>query len=133
MPIESRRSTAWWRRRQSPVPERSVRIVFVSGPDAETLQSMGRVLVEEGLAACVNVFPGITSVYRWEGETRVEPECMAMIKTTEGCVQAVRLRVADLHPYDVPEFVAVKVAEGSPAYLRWVRESVTDGSGDGEA
>ena len=56
-----------------------------------------------------------------------------MIKTTEGCVQAARLRVAELHPYDVPEFVAVEVAEGSPAYLRWVRESVTDGSGDGEA
>ena len=113
--------------------ERAVRVVFVTGPDADTLESVGRALVEEGLAACVNVFPGIRSVYRWDGETRVEPEALAMIKTTEGCVQAARLKIADLHPYDVPEFLAVEVAEGSPAYLRWVRESVTDGSGDGEA
>ena len=113
--------------------DESVRIVFVTGPDAETLQSIGRVLVEEGLAACVNVLPGVTSVYRWEGETRVDPEAMAIVKTTEARVQAARLRVGELHPYDVPEFVAVDVAEGSPAYLHWVRESVTDGSGDGEA
>ena len=113
--------------------EESVRIVFVTGPDAETLQSIGRVLVEEGLAACVNVLPGVTSVYRWEGETRVDPEAMAIVKTTEARVQAARLRVGELHPYDVPEFVAVDVAEGSPAYLHWVRDSVTDGSGDGEA
>jgi periplasmic divalent cation tolerance protein len=115
------------------VLEPSVRVVFVTGPDAETMEAIGRSLVEEGLAACVNVLPGVTSVYRWDGETRVDPEALAMIKTTEGCVQAARLRVAELHPYDVPEFVAVKVAEGSPAYLRWVRESVMNGSGDGEA
>lgn len=106
---------------------------MVTGPDAETLQSIGSVLVEEGLAACVNVVPGITSVYRWEGETRADPEGLAIIKTTEDCVQAARLRVAELHPYDVPEFIALEVAEGSPAYLRWVRESVTKGNWDGEA
>lgn len=113
--------------------EPEVRVVFVSGPDAAMLESVGRVLVEEGLAACVNVIPGITSVYRWEGETRVDSEALALIKTTEDCVQAARLRVSELHPYDLPEFVAVEVAEGSPAYLRWVRESVTKGSGDVEA
>jgi periplasmic divalent cation tolerance protein len=115
------------------VTERAIRVVFVTGPDADALESIGRALVEEGLAACVNVLPGIRSVYRWDGETRVDSEALAMIKTTENCVQAARLRVTELHPYDVPEFVAVEVAEGSPAYLRWVRESVTDGSGDGEA
>jgi periplasmic divalent cation tolerance protein len=115
------------------VAEPEVRVVFVSGPDAAMLESVGRVLVEEGLAACVNVIPGITSVYRWEGETRVDSEALALIKTTEDCVQAARLRVSELHPYDLPEFVAVEVAEGSPAYLRWVRESVTKGSGDVEA
>lgn len=113
--------------------DESVRLVFVTGPDTDTLQSIGRVLVEESLAACVNVLPGVTSVYRWEGQVRADAEAMAIIKTTEARVQAARLRVAELHPYDVPEFVAVDVAEGSPAYLRWVRESVTNGSGDGEA
>ena len=107
--------------------------MFVSGPDAGTLESIGRVLVEERCAACVSVIPRVTSVYRWEGETRIDPEALAIIKTTEDRVQAVRLRVAELHPYDVPEVIAVEVAEGSPAYLQWVRESVTKGRGDVEA
>jgi len=115
------------------VPEAGVRVIFVTGPEADTLQSIGRVLVEEGLAACVNVLPGITSVYRWEGETRADREALALIKTTEDRVEATRLRVMELHPYDVPEFIAMEVAEGSPAYLRWVRESVTRGNRDGEA
>jgi periplasmic divalent cation tolerance protein len=115
------------------VPEAGVRVIFVTGPEANTLQSLGRVLVEEGLAACVNVLPGITSVYRWEGETREDQEALALIKTTEDRVDATRLRVMELHPYDVPEFIAMEVAEGSSAYLRWVRESVTRGNRDGEA
>jgi len=114
------------------VPERGVRVVLVTGPDPATLESIGRALVEEGLAACVNVIPGVTSVYRWEGETRADSEALAMIKTTEDCVQAARIRVAELHPYEVPEFVALEVAEGSPAYLRWVRESVLTGGDDGQ-
>jgi len=114
------------------VPERGVRVVLVTGPEPATLETIGRVLVEEQLAACVNIIPGVTSVYRWEGEIRADSEALAVIKTTEDCVQAARLRVAELHPYDVPEFVALEVVEGSPAYLQWVRESVATGGGDGQ-
>ncbi len=114
------------------MPERGVRVVLVTGPEPATLESIGRVLVEERLAACVNIIPGVTSVYRWEGEIRADSEALAVIKTTEDCVQAARLRVAELHPYDVPEFVALEVVEGSPAYLQWVRESVATGGGDGQ-
>lgn len=113
--------------------EPAVRAVFVSGPDSATLESIGRALVDERLAACVNIIPAVTSVYRWQGETRADAEALAIIKTTEDRIRAVGLRVADLHPYDVPEFIAVEVPEGSPAYLQWVRESVTEGSGDVEA
>ena len=115
------------------MPETGVRVIFVTGPEADTLQSIGRVLVEEGLVACVNVIPGLTSVYRWEGETRADQEALALIKTTEDRVEATRLRFMELHPYDVPEFIAMEVAEGSPAYLRWVRESVMRGNRDDEA
>ncbi len=114
------------------MPERGVRVVLVTGPEPATLESIGRVLVEERLAACVNIIPGVTSVYRWEGEIQADSEALAVIKTTEDCVQAARLRVAELHPYDVPEFVALEVVEGSPAYLQWVRESVATGGGDGQ-
>lgn len=106
--------------------------MFVTGPEAGTLESIGRVLVEERLAACVNVIRDVTSVYRWDGRLRVDAEALAIVKTTEDQVQAARLRVAELHPYDMPEFVAVEVAEGSPAYLEWVRDSVTQGERDGE-
>jgi len=115
------------------VPERDVRLIFVTGPDAGTLEAIGRSLVEERLAACVNVLPGVTSVYRWEGEVNVESEAVAIVKTTEERVDAVRERVEDLHPYDVPEIVSVEVSEGSPAYLRWVRGSVAVGEPDVEA
>lgn len=114
------------------MPERGVRVVLVTGPEPATLESIGRVLVEERLAACVNIIPGVTSVYRWEGEIRADSEALAVIKTTEDRVQAARLRVTELHPYEVPEFVALEVVEGSPAYLQWVRESVATGGGDGQ-
>ena len=61
------------------MPERAVRVVLVTGPDSDTLESIGHALVEEGLAACVNVVPGIKSVYRWDGETRVDSEALAII------------------------------------------------------
>lgn len=113
--------------------EPAVLVVFVTGPDAATLETIGRVLVDERLAACVNVLPGITSVFRWEGAVNVDSEALAIIKTTDDRVEATRRRVAELHPYNVPEFVAVGVVQGAPAYLRWVRESVTMGSRDVEA
>lgn len=113
--------------------EPEVRIVFVTGPEAGSLETLGRSLVEERLAACVNVFTGISSVYRWEGEVQTDSEAIAMIKTTEDRVPALRKRVTDLHPYDVPEFLAVTVTEGSPAYLSWVRDSVRRGEPDVEA
>ncbi len=108
-----------------------VRVVLVSGPDAATLEVLGRALVAERLAACVNVIPGVTSVYRWEGDVQVDAEALAVIKTTEEAVEAAQRRVAELHPYDVPEFVALEVTGGLPSYVRWVRESVEDATANG--
>lgn len=112
--------------------EPDVRIVLVTGPDAAVLESIGRVLVEERLAACVNVIPGVTSVYRWEGAVQADSEAVAMIKTTQARVADTRSRIVTLHPYDVPEFVVLDVSYGSPEYVRWVRESVGIGGPDVE-
>lgn len=101
-------------------------VVFVSGPDRETLVRIGRALVEQGLAACVNVLPEVTSVYRWEGEMSVDGEALAMVKTTRERVPAVCGRVAELHPYDLPECIALDVVAGSQRYLGWVQESVQE-------
>lgn len=105
----------------------AVFVVFVTGPDRETLRDLGRRLVEERLAACANVWDGIDSVFRWRGEVQEEREALALLKTTGGRLEALRGRVAELHPYDEPEFLALAVDTGSPSYLAWVVDSVASG------
>jgi len=92
-------------------------------PDTSTAEHIARVLVEDRLAACVNLLPGVRSVYRWEGEVAVDDEVLLMIKTTQDRLPALRDRLVALHPYDVPELVAVTVADGLPAYLRWIADA----------
>ncbi len=101
---------------------------LVTGPDRETLLRIGRALVEERLIACLNVVDGVTSVYRWEGETQQDTEVLGILKTTPGCVAAVAKRVVELHPYDVPEVLFLDVSGGSENYTAWVRASVANGS-----
>lgn len=87
---------------------------------------LARTLVEEGLAACVNVLPPMQSVYRWKGAVEVDTEQQLVIKTTSAGVAALETRLRALHPYELPEFL-VLTAEGSARYLQWIAESVQDG------
>lgn len=104
-----------------------VRIVYVTAADEAEGARIARVLVGESLAACVNIVPGVRSVYRWEGAIEEAEEAMLAIKTTAGRLEALDRRVRELHSYDLPEVVAVTVAGGSDAYLGWVRRSVGGG------
>lgn len=95
-------------------------------PDAETAARIARALVEERLAACVNRLPGVASTYRWQGEIHEDAEVLLVIKTTRERFDALRDRLAELHPYEVPELVAFEIADGLPAYLEWLaRETAT--------
>ena len=87
---------------------------------------LARTLVEERLAACVNLLPSMTSTYAWQGRVEQEREQQLVIKTAASRVAALEARLKELHPYEVPEFLVIPIAGGSEAYLRWVRES-TDG------
>lgn len=107
-------------------PGEGTLLVLVTGPDRETLAGMGRRLVNERLCACVNVLPGLTSIYRWEGAVEEEPEALALLKTTRGRLGDAEARVRELHPYDEPEFLAFDVEAGSPSYLAWVAQSVKE-------
>jgi periplasmic divalent cation tolerance protein len=107
------------------VPD-EVCLVFVTGPDRESLVRIGRALVDERLAACVNVLPEVTSIFRWEGDIDVTGEALAMLKTTRDRFGQVCRRVSELHPYDLPECIAVPVAAGSERYLSWVRQCVQE-------
>ena len=97
--------------------------VFTTWPDLETARTAARTLVEEKLAACGNIVPGVESIYRWEGKVETGAEVLVIFKTTVGSYPALEARVRTLHPYEVPEVLAVRVADGLPAYLRWVEES----------
>lgn len=89
-------------------------------PDADTAAKIARTLVEERLAACVNRVPGIQSTWRWQGEIHEDPEVLLVIKTTRERFDALRTRLVELHPYEVPELVALDIADGLPAYLDWL-------------
>jgi len=99
-----------------------VLVVFVMAPPGEGAVTLARALVEERLAACVNLIPGARSVYRWEGTVRDEPEQLLLIKTTAERYAALEARVRALHGYQVPEIIAIPVDRGHATYLAWVQE-----------
>ncbi len=95
-------------------------VCLVTAPGAEEARSLGRALVEERLAACCSIVPGIVSIYRWEGKVEEDSEALCIIKTRKALFGALRDRVVELHGYDVPEVIALDVADGSRAYLEWL-------------
>lgn len=93
--------------------------------DADAAE-FARTLVDERLAACVNLLPAMESVYRWEGKIEFEAERQIVIKTSRDRVSALWDRVRELHPYEVPEFVVIPIVDGNEAYLRWIGDSTSD-------
>jgi periplasmic divalent cation tolerance protein len=98
-------------------------VVLVTCPNRRTAETIGRTLVEERLAACANVVPGLTSIYRWQGKICRDSEVLVLLKIRRSCFPALARRVRQLHPYSVPEIVALPIVLGSPTYLAWVAES----------
>jgi periplasmic divalent cation tolerance protein len=102
--------------------------VLSTAPSVDVAERIAHALVEERLAACVNVLEGVTSIYRWKGEVEKEREVLMVLKTTAESVEDLCLRLVELHPYEVPELLALDVATGHVPYLDWVRSEV---GGDG--
>lgn len=100
-------------------------VVLCTFPDLDQARQIGAVLVERQVAACVNLLPGIESIYRWEGKIERAGEVLAVIKTTRYPDLETTLR--ELHPYEVPEILALPIATGLDAYLRWLAESCRGG------
>ena len=97
-----------------------VLVVLVTAPGADEAARLARTLVEERLAACGNVLPGLRSIYRWKGEVQDEGEALLLLKTTRQRFPALRDRILALHPYEVPEVLALPAEAGSEEYLAWV-------------
>jgi len=102
----------------------TVLLCYCTCPDAASAQALARALVDERLAACVNRVPGVRSTYRWQGEVIDDGEELLLIKTTAARLPALKARLPQLHPYEVPELVAVPVADGHDTYLDWVRAQI---------
>jgi len=104
--------------------------VVLSTIAPEAAESLASKLIDERVAACVNILPGVTSIYRWEGEVHRDSESLLIIKTSDKALPNLMQRVADLHPYDVPEIVALDTSSVHPAYAAWIiattSESTTD-------
>lgn len=97
-------------------------LIITNCPDEEVANAIALALVEEKLAACVNILPRVHSVYRWQGSVESASEIPLLIKTTAARYAALESRIGELHPYEVPEIIAVPIARGLPAYLNWLAE-----------
>lgn len=103
----------------------AARVVLCTCPDAGIAERIAEALVGERLAACVNILPGLRSVYRWQGAVEHDDEALLLIKTVADRLDALTQRIVALHPAELPEVIAVEAAGGLPAYLDWVTAAVS--------
>lgn len=95
-------------------------VLLATAPDGPAAETLARTLVTEGLAACVNRVPGVVSTYRWQGAVEESTEVLLVIKSTTAAYPALERRIRELHPYEVPEIVALPIVRGSQPYLAWL-------------
>ncbi len=100
-----------------------VLVILTTWPDVEKARAAAHILVEEKLAACANLLPAVESIYRWQGKVETGAEVLMVLKTTATRYSALEIRIQALHSYEVPEIVALRVADGLPQYLQWVMDS----------
>ena len=101
-------------------------LVLTTCGSADEARRIAEELVGRRLAACVSIIPQVEAVYRWKGEVEHATEWLLVIKTTANAFESLRDVLSKLHSYDVPECVAITVADGSPAYLQWIANSVAE-------
>ena len=100
------------------------RIALSTASSQEEAERIAHTLVERRLAACVNLIPNLTSIYRWQGAVESQSEVLLLIKTSTPCLPALEAALHELHSYQVPEFIVMSIESGSTAYLEWLAASV---------
>lgn len=102
----------------------NAKLVLVTCPDLPSAHTLAEGLVSKKLAACVNIFPNVISVYEWQGQLEQQAECQLVIKTSETNWPELRSYVEQHHPYDIPEILLIDVEQGSVSYLAWMAEQL---------
>lgn len=105
-----------------PMPTPAALICFCTCPESGTAERIAAALVDERLAACVNILPGLRSIYRWQDRVETADEVLLLVKTSADAYPALQERLRELHPYELPELLAVESTSGLPAYLQWVTD-----------
>lgn len=98
--------------------------VYITAPDDATARRLGRLAVEEGLAACANILPAMTSIYRWQGQIEEANELILILKTSADMYEKLEEKMLEAHPYECPCIVALPVVKGSASYLEWINNSL---------
>ena len=99
-------------------------VCFCTCPSTAVAETLATGLVEAGLAACVNLLPGVRSIYRWQGKVETADEVMLWAKTSRRHYPALERQLREAHPYELPEIIAVSITTGSDAYLQWIKDSL---------
>ncbi len=110
-----------------------VMLVFSNAPDSATARAIAERLVGDRVAACVNQLPPCVSTYHWQGKLLTDEEVPLLIKTTKSCLPAVQARIQALHPYELPELIAVPIDAGLPDYLAWVAQQCRPDNDEAQA
>jgi periplasmic divalent cation tolerance protein len=100
-------------------------IIYCTCPDIATAEKISRQLVNDKLAACVNLLPGITSIYEWQGKIEQSSEVLLVIKSMAERFAEISTLIEDIHPYELPELIAVSITDGLPGYLDWIKQCTT--------
>ena len=103
-------------------------VVFSTIDSKESAEKIAHDIVKQQLAACVNIIANITSIYKWKGKVEHEAEHLMVVKTSENCLPNLMERIKELHPYEVPEVIALSIDEGDPAYLEWILSETRENS-----
>ena len=106
-------------------------VVLCTCPNRDSARRIAGALVEAGLAACVNIIPGVESIYRWKCEAQMDQELLLTIKTRSDAFPALQAAIQENHPYELPEIIAVPIEHGLPDYLAWIENSLTPSNRSG--
>jgi periplasmic divalent cation tolerance protein len=98
-------------------------VIFCTVPSKDAGSKIGNALVENKAAACVNIVPGLTSIYEWKGKLCNDEECLLIIKTRKGLFERIKKEIITLHPYELPEIISLQITDGLEPYLSWINEN----------